>query len=99
MIAIISSGGKQYRTELGKVVEMELIEGNPGDHLTITDVVAVIGKDGIDFGTGKVVKAEIVKQFRDKKVRVFKKRQRTSGFEKSRGHRQYKTAVLIKEIN
>ena len=43
------------------------------------------------------VNGTIIKQFREDKVIAYKKKRR-QGYERKRGHRQYKTLVLIKSI-
>ncbi len=87
MFAVIRTGGKQYKVKSGEVIRVEKLEGAAGDKITISDVL--LG--------GSSVLAEIVRQFRDDKVRIFKKRRRHN-YRRNRGHRQYLTEVKITEI-
>ena len=99
MLAVIAFGGKQYKVKAGFVSEFEKIDGNVGDVVNFENIVLVVGADNdVHIGKKAIVSGVIARQFKDKKVRVFKKRQRTSGFEKLQGHRQKLTGVLIKDI-
>lgn len=99
MFAVVAFGGKQYKFEPNFVSEVEKISGNVGDAVSFDNVIFVVNDDNsVVEGKKVTVSGVIARQFRCKKVRVFKKRQRTSGFEKTQGHRQSNTGVLIKEI-
>jgi large subunit ribosomal protein L21 len=54
-------------------------------------------KTGRPTVAGAAVKGQVLRQFRDKKVLVFKKR-RKKGYKKLQGHRQDLTEVLIESI-
>jgi large subunit ribosomal protein L21 len=92
MFAVIRTGGKQYKVSSGDVVAVEKLEGNPGDKVEISDVLMV----GDKLGAGKVL-AEVVRQFRDAKVTIFKKRRRHN-YRRKKGHRQYLTEIKITDI-
>ena len=92
MFAVIRTGGKQYKVASGDVLAVEKLEGNTGDKVEISDVLMAGGK----LGVGKVL-AEIVKQFRDEKVIIFKKRRRHN-YRRKKGHRQYLTEIKITDI-
>ena len=101
--AIIEAGGKQYRAEPGQTVDLEKIEGNPGDLFEISQV-ALVHLDNQDTMIGDPlvknarVTAEIVLQDRARKIIVFKKKRRKN-YRRTKGHRQSFTRVRIKEIN
>jgi len=100
-LAVIKTGGKQYLVEVGTVLDIEKIADESGK--IIFDEVLLIddGKNtkiGTPLVDGAKVEAEIVKQFKDKKVRVFKMKRR-KGYRKTQGHRQQKTKVKITKIN
>ncbi|MGC6416627.1 MAG: 50S ribosomal protein L21 [Bradymonadia bacterium] len=101
MYAIIKTGGKQYRVSPGQTLRVEKLEGAVGDAVELNEVLLVGGGDGVQIGTpqvsGAAVNAEIVEQGRAKKVIVFKKKRR-KGYHKKQGHRQYFTALRIKDI-
>ena len=93
MFAVLRTGGKQYKVASGDVVAVEKLEGNVGDKIELSDVLMV----GSKVGAGAKVLAEIVKQFRDDKVIIFKKRRRHN-YRRKKGHRQYLTEIKITEI-
>lgn len=93
MFAVIRTGGKQYKVASGDVLAVEKLEGATGDKLELSDVLMV----GSKIGAGAKVLAEIVKQFRDDKVIIFKKRRRHN-YRRKKGHRQYLTEIKITDI-
>lgn len=102
MYAVIRSGNRQYRAEVGKVIDVERLPNAVNDTIDITDVLlvgdegnTVIGQPTVE---GAVVKATVVDQYRADKVIVFKYRQRTN-YRRKRGHRQYYTSLRIDAIN
>lgn len=101
MYAIIRTGGKQYQVSTGEKLRVEKIEGNVGDTVELTDVLAVVDGEEAKIGqpvvAGAKVTATIVEQGKAKKVLVYKKKKR-KGYEVKRGHRQLFTALEIGEI-
>lgn len=103
MYAIMQSGGKQYTVKAGDFVELEKLEGEVGAEV-VFDTVLAVGEEGgkLNIGTpvvaGAAVKAEIVDQFRGKKIVVFKMKRRKS-YRRTQGHRQSLTRVKITAIN
>jgi len=99
--AVIRTGGKQYRVAEGQIVKVEKLKGEPGDKVTLNDVLFVGGVDEVKIGAPLVANAsvtgEIVGQARAKKILVFKKKRRKS-YSRQRGHRQYQTALKITAI-
>jgi len=93
MFAVLRTGGKQYKVASGDVLAVEKLEGNVGDKVELGDVLMV----GSKIGAGAKVLAEIVRQFRDEKVIIFKKRRRHN-YRRKKGHRQYLTEIKITEI-
>jgi large subunit ribosomal protein L21 len=102
MYAIIRSGNRQFRAEVGKTIDVERLPNAVDDALEIKDVLLVGNGDSTVIGTplvdGAVVKATVVDQYRAKKVLVFKYRQRTK-YRVKRGHRQYYTRLRIDSID
>jgi large subunit ribosomal protein L21 len=101
MYAIIRSGGRQYRAEVGKTIDVERLLYDVDESFEIDDVLlvgdgdsTVIGQPTVD---GAKVKLTVVDQFRAKKVIVFKYRQRTN-YRRRYGHRQYYTRIRVDEI-
>ena len=102
MFAVIKTGGKQYRVTVGDVLKVEKLEAEPGDTVTFDNVLMHGGNGGTTVGEpfvdGAVVTGEILEQFRDKKIIVFKKRRRKHSSKTRTGHRQYLTRVRIAGI-
>jgi len=101
MFAVIKTGGKQYQVAANDQIEVELLTGAPGDMVTFEEILLVGGDAGVTVGAplvaGASVSAEIIEQFRTRKILVFKKRRRQNS-KRSRGHRQSLTLVRINEI-
>lgn len=97
MFAVIRTGGKQYKVASGDVISVEKLEGAAGDKLEIGEVLMAGNKIGAPMLSGAKVLAEIVKQFRDDKVIIFKKRRRHN-YRRKKGHRQYLTEIKITDI-
>ena len=97
MFAVIRTGGKQYKVASGDVIAVEKLEGSAGDKVEIAEVLAAGSKIGAPLLAGAKVLAEIVKQFRDDKVIIFKKKRRHN-YRRKKGHRQYLTQIKITDI-
>lgn len=97
MFAIIRTGGKQYKVANGDTICVEKLAGDAGDKVEINDVLMAGSKVGAPLISGAKVLAEIVKQFRDDKVIIFKKRRRHN-YRRKKGHRQYLTEIKITDI-
>lgn len=101
MYAIIRSGGKQYRAEVGATVDVDRLPQEVGETLEISDVLLVADGDDTRIGRPRVegasVTATVVDQFRGKKIIVYKYRQRTN-YRRKQGHRQYYTRLRIEDI-
>jgi large subunit ribosomal protein L21 len=100
--AVIRSGGRQYRVEVGQVFDVERLPNDVDDEIQITDVLlvgdgedTVIGQPTVE---GATVTATVVDQVRGKKVIVYKYRQRTN-YRRKGGHRQYYTRLRVDDIS
>ena len=102
MYAIIRSGGKQYRAEVGATIDVDRLPNEVGDSIEIGDVLLVANGEDTDIGQpqveGALVSVTVVDQFRGKKIIVYKYRQRTN-YRRKQGHRQYYTRLRIDEIS
>ena len=100
--AIIEAGGKQYSVAEGDVIFIEKMDAQPGDSVKFDRVLAVIDGDKATFGApvvdGVSVSANVVKNGRGKKIRVYKMKPK-KGYRKAQGHRQPYTKVQIEAIN
>ncbi len=91
MYAVIETGGKQYRVEVGTELEVELLDASAGDAITLDRVLLVADGDQAAIGrplvSGATVSAEVVRQDRAGKVISFKYRPKARRRVK-KGHRQ-----------
>jgi large subunit ribosomal protein L21 len=102
MYAVIRTGGKQYRVEVGNAVEVEKLDGEVGSTVTLDDVLLVADGDNVQVGqptvSGASVVAKITGQYRGNKIMVFRYRPKKR-IRVRRGHRQYLTRLQIESIN
>ena len=101
MYAVIETGGKQYRVEVGTELEVELLDVEPGNTITLNRVLLVADGDDASVGQPLVanaaVSAEVLRQARGDKVIAFKYRPKARRRVK-RGHRQDLTVLRISDI-
>lgn len=101
-IAIIETGGKQYRVKENETIKVEKLPVNDGDTYTFDKVLMVSNEDGSDakVGTPYVdvkVEAKVMHQGRAKKVNVVKYKPKIR-YKKVTGHRQHFTQLQITKI-
>src|SRR4029077_3620604 len=101
MYAVIETGGKQYRVEVGTELEVELLDAEPGKTITIVRVLLVADRDDSTIGRPLVadaaVSAEVLDQTRGPKLISFKYRPKARSRVK-KGHRQELTVLRIADI-
>jgi large subunit ribosomal protein L21 len=101
MYAVIETGGKQYRVEVGTELEVELLDVEPGKTITIDRVLLVADGDESTIGRPLVaaasVSAEVLDQTRGPKLISFKYRPKARSRVK-KGHRQELTVLRIADI-
>ncbi len=101
MYAIIETGGKQIRVEVGQQIYVEKLEGEVEAQVTFDKVLLVSDKKakvGTPYVQGATVVAKIVKQGLSKKIRVYKYKSKAN-YHKTIGHRQPYTCLVIESIN
>jgi large subunit ribosomal protein L21 len=102
MYAVIRTGGKQHRVQVGEVVRVERLEAEAGASVVFDEVLAVGEGESVNLGTptvaGASVKGTVVAQDRAKKVLIFRYRPRQNASRRRGGHRQDYTAVKIEAI-
>ncbi len=100
--AVIKTGGKQYRVNVGDKLDVEKLIAGEGDTITFSEVLAAGEGSGLQVGapflSGATVAAKVLKQARAPKVTAFKFRRR-KGYHLTKGHRQPITRVEITSIN
>jgi large subunit ribosomal protein L21 len=101
MYAVIETGGKQYRVEVGTELEVELLDVEPGQSITLDRVLLVADGDESSIGRPVVadaaVSAEVVRQARGEKLISFKYRPKARSRVK-KGHRQDLTILRITDV-
>ena len=88
--AIIKTGGKQVKVEVGQAIYVEKLDVEAGSEVTFNEVVLV--------GGDKTVVGTVEKQGKQKKVVTFKYKPK-KGSHRKQGHRQPYTKVVINAIN
>lgn len=101
MYAIVKTGGKQYTVKPGDVLDVEKIEGEAGDKVSL-DVLFLNDGSNVVTDAGALAKtkvtAEIIDQHKGDKQIVFKFKKR-KGYKRTRGHRQQLTRLCIVDVN
>jgi large subunit ribosomal protein L21 len=101
MYAVIETGGKQYRVEVGTELEVELLEAAPGDSVAFERVLLIADGDAASIGRPVVsnasVSGEILRRDRGEKLISFKYRPKARRRVK-KGHRQELSVVRISDI-
>jgi large subunit ribosomal protein L21 len=101
MYAVIETGGKQYRVEVGTELEVETLDAEPGQSITLDRILLVADGDEASIGRPVVadaaVEAEVLRRDRGDKVIVFKYRPKARRRVK-KGHRQNQTVLRITDV-
>jgi large subunit ribosomal protein L21 len=101
MYAVIETGSKQYRVEVGTELQVELLDVEPGQTITLERVLLVADGDTSAIGRpivdGATVTAEVLRQERGVKTISFKYRPKARRRVK-KGHRQELTVLRIDDI-
>lgn len=103
MLAVIRTGGKQYKAEIGKQLTIEKINANPGESFDINEVLLlndgkkepVIGNPLVENAS---VKAKLLEHIKGDKIIVFKKKRRQN-YRRKQGHRQELSRIEITNIS
>ncbi len=103
MIAIIKTGGKQYKVSPKDKLKIEKIEGEEGSRVVFDQVLLVADDNGKEISIGSPivekskVEGVILKQARSKKIDIIKHKAKKR-YNRRAGHRQYFTEVEIGNI-
>lgn len=100
-IAVIKTGGKQYKVKKGQILKIEKLEKKENAKVNF-DTLLTAAADGKEVklgkpSLGKKVEGKIVEHGKDKKVTVVKYKNKTR-YLRTKGHRQPFTKVEITSI-
>lgn len=100
-LAVIKTGGKQYKVAPGQKIKIEKLEGKEGDKISFAEVLLVSDGKNTQIGQplikGAKVSGKILKQDKADKVIVFKYKSKKR-YKVKRGHRQPYTLVEIESL-
>jgi large subunit ribosomal protein L21 len=101
MLAIIKTGGKQYKVSPGDKLKIEKVEKKEGEEIIFDQVLLVEKSNKVQIGTPLVkdakVSGKVLSQGKADKIIVFKFKSKTR-YRKKQGHRQPFSEVEITKI-
>ncbi len=101
MYAVLVTGGKQYKAQVGQVLTVEKLDIPAGQDVQFDQVLLISDDSGITVGapviTGATVRGRVVRQDRGEKIIVFKYKPKVR-YRRKTGHRQSQTHVLVQAI-
>ena len=101
MYAVIETGGKQLKVEVGQEIYIEKLDVEAGSEYTFDKVLMIGGgknKIGKPYVKHATVKANVVKHGKGPKIIIFKYEPKKH-YHKKNGHRQPYTKLTITDIN
>ena len=101
MLAIIKTGGKQYKVAVGDKIKVEKLEGEAGAVIKFAQVLFVGDETEVKIGTptiaGAIVEGTLIEQGRHKKVWGIKHKAKKR-YKVKFGHKQMYTEIEITKI-
>ena len=100
MYAIIETGGKQLKVEVGETIFVEKLEVAEGETVVFDKVLFVgdeASKIGAPYVEGATVSAKVEKQGKERKVTIYKYNAKKH-YHKKQGHRQPYTKLVVEAI-
>lgn len=98
---ILQSGGKQYRAEEGRVIEVDRLAAEEGSTVELEQVLLLVDGDTTQVGaplvTGAHITASVLEHIRGPKILVFKYKAKMR-YRVRQGHRQDYTRLRIERI-
>ncbi|MBI4769872.1 MAG: 50S ribosomal protein L21 [Chloroflexi bacterium] len=99
--AIVQSGGKQFRAVEGGSIEVDLLEAQPGESVSLSDVLLVADGEQVTVGAptvaGASVETTVLGHLRAPKIVVFKYKPKER-YRVKTGHRQNYTRLQVERI-
>jgi large subunit ribosomal protein L21 len=100
--AVIRTGGKQYKVEVGDLIDVERLDGDDGASLELEPLLVVDDDGKVTSAADELAKAKVtasvVAQHRGKKIRVFTYKSKTRQ-RRTLGHRQSLTRLKVETID
>ncbi len=101
MYAVVKSGARQYRANVGHTILVERIPAQVGQTVELDEVLLVADGERIEIGRptveGAKIMTTVVAQEKGPKIRIFKYHPRKR-YRKRGGHRQRYTRLRVEEI-
>ena len=100
MYAVVKTGGKQYKAEVGKFIDVEKLDAEVGDEVSFDALMVVDGNKsqiGAPVLEGVKVTGKVLAQDKARKILVFKYKAKKD-YRRRQGHRQPYTRVEITSI-
>jgi len=101
MFAVIETGGKQIKAEVGHYIEIEKLLQKKDEKVSLNNILMITnGKDskvGNPYIKGAKVIGKIIENGKDNKVIVYKMRPK-KGTRKKQGHRQWYSRIFVESI-
>ena len=98
MNAVIKVGGKQYFVKENDVIFVEKLNAEAGDKVSFDQVLMLDNKVGSPYLTDATVEGEVLKNGKQRKIRVYKYKNKSRSNRKTQGHRQPYTKIKITKI-
>ncbi len=100
--AIVETGGKQVRVELGRFYDVEKLDVEVEETVILDQVMLVRHSGGTAVGqplvAGASVQTRVLQHGKAKKILVYKMRPK-KGYRRRKGHRQQFTRLMVEAIN
>jgi large subunit ribosomal protein L21 len=101
MLAVIKTGGKQYKIAPGQKIKIEKIDVKEGDTVTFNEVLLIGDEKIVDIGSplveGAKVLGKVIRHDKGEKLIIFKYKPKKR-YKVKKGHRQLFTEVEITDI-
>ena len=101
MYAVVETGGKQYKCEVGQAIYVEKLDVEAGETVVLDKVLLISDKTakvGTPYIKGATVSAKVEKHGKEKKIYIFKYKQKKGSTRRKQGHRQPYTKLVIESI-
>jgi large subunit ribosomal protein L21 len=99
--AIVESGGKQYRAVEGDMIQVDLLDVEPGAQLKLEQVLLLANEGTVSVGTPKIsgvsINTTVVDHIKGPKLVIFNYRPKKR-YRVKTGHRQMYTLLKVESI-